>query len=112
MKKNDIANYLNTLVLDGVFPGYQLGLIHEDQVDQFIGGYRQLYPTREPQKKGLLFDLASLTKVLGTLSACLFLLEEKRMDLEMPVTKVFPEFGREKVKIVIYLPILPVCKPT
>lgn len=57
----------------------------------------------QPMTTDAIFDLASLTKVVGTTTAAMILFERRRLDLEMPVYRYIPEFGREggkeKVKV-------------
>src|SRR5256886_5198877 len=48
------------------------------------------------------FDLASLTKVIGLTTACILLVDQKKLDLDAPVQRYLPEFrgaGKEKVTI-------------
>ncbi|MBA3915027.1 MAG: beta-lactamase family protein [Acidobacteriales bacterium] len=45
-----------------------------------------------PAKAGTVFDLASVSKVVGTTTAAMLLWERGRLDLQMPVCDVIPEF--------------------
>lgn len=40
-----------------------------------------------------IYDLASLTKVVGTTTAAMILYDEGRLDLDAPVSRYIPEFG-------------------
>jgi hypothetical protein len=40
------------MVEDGVFPGYQLGVISADETYRFYGGYSQIYPNKKPMEMG------------------------------------------------------------
>jgi CubicO group peptidase (beta-lactamase class C family) len=40
-----------------------------------------------------IYDLASLTKVVGTTTAAMILFDEGRLDLDSPVSRYIPEFG-------------------
>ena len=40
-----------------------------------------------------IYDLASLTKVVGTTMAAMILFDEGRLDLDAPVNRYLPEFG-------------------
>lgn len=40
-----------------------------------------------------IYDLASLTKVVGTTTAAMILFDEGRLDLDAPVSRYLPEFG-------------------
>jgi CubicO group peptidase (beta-lactamase class C family) len=55
-----------------------------------------------PSPDSTLWDLASLTKVVGTTAAVMRLLEERRIELEAPVASYLPRFtggGRERVRL-------------
>lgn len=46
-----------------------------------------------PMPVNAIFDLASLTKVIGTTTAAEILYDRKKLDLDAPVTKYIPEFA-------------------
>lgn len=49
-----------------------------------------------------IFDLASLTKVIGLTTACMILVDEGRLDLDAPVIRYVPEFlGPMKQQVTI-----------
>jgi serine-type D-Ala-D-Ala carboxypeptidase len=50
---------------------------------------------RTPMAPDTIFDLASLTKVVATLTSVLKLVEAGKIDLEQPVGEILPEFGTE-----------------
>jgi serine-type D-Ala-D-Ala carboxypeptidase len=62
--------------------------------------YRQAFGDRETKPERLammpdtIFDLASLTKVVATSVAIMQLKERHRIDLDAPVTRYWPRFGR------------------
>lgn len=57
-------------------------------------GERSLEPTRAPMTVETIFDLASLTKVVGTTTAIMQLVEQGKIRLNDPVVKYIPEFGQ------------------
>lgn len=59
-------------------------------------GYRQIIPQAFPLTEHTLFDLASLTKVVGTLMTTLRLMEKKELDLEMNLGFLLPDAGNYK----------------
>lgn len=59
-------------------------------------GYRQLIPQALPLTEHTLFDLASLTKVVGTLMATLRLMEKKELSLDMNLGFLFSDAGNYK----------------
>jgi uncharacterized protein YbbC (DUF1343 family)/CubicO group peptidase (beta-lactamase class C family) len=57
-------------------------------------GNRALVPSREPMTLDTMFDLASLTKVVGTTTSVMMLVESGQIRLTDPVASFIPEFGR------------------
>jgi uncharacterized protein YbbC (DUF1343 family) len=55
-------------------------------------GSRALVPAREPMTVDTIFDIASLSKVVGTTSAIMKLFEEGKVRLNDPVTRYLPQF--------------------
>ncbi len=65
-------------------------------------GSKRLLPTPEPMTTDTLFDLASLTKPIGTATSVMRLVEEGKIRLRDPVAMHLPEFsvnGKEKITI-------------
>ncbi|WP_084251263.1 serine hydrolase domain-containing protein [Sphingomonas pruni] len=50
-------------------------------------------PDAPPMPVDAIFDLASLTKVIGTTTAAEILYDRGRLELDVPVTRYLPEFG-------------------
>ena len=65
-------------------------------------GYRALEPRRERMTLDTIFDLASLTKVVGTTTAVMQLVEQGEVRPNDPVAKYLPEFaqnGKEDITV-------------
>ena len=90
---------LRRLVSAGVVPGVSYALIDGDRVETGQFGQAALVPTVEPLTAGMTYDLASLTKVVGTLSVTLQLLATGRLRLTDPITTWLPAFGDSRVTI-------------
>ena len=56
-------------------------------------GLRSLEPARAPLRPDDIFDLASLTKVIGTTTAVMQLAEAGRIDLDAPAAAYWPAFA-------------------
>jgi beta-N-acetylhexosaminidase len=57
-----------------------------------------------PVEPETVYDLASLTKVIGLTTACMILVQEGRLDLDAPAQRYVPEFrGPDKDKVTIRL---------
>lgn len=62
-------------------------------------GHAALQPARVPMRPDTLFDLASLTKVVGTTPAVLRLVEDGAFSLDAPVADLLPEFADRRVTV-------------
>ncbi len=65
-------------------------------------GQAQVVPHSRPMALDTVFDLASLTKVIGTLPGALRLWQEGAFALNTPVCSIVPEFiGKERAQVTI-----------
>lgn len=60
-------------------------------------GYAQIYPETRELNDNIIFDIASLTKVVATTTAVMLLLRDKQLTLHDPVKKYIPEFIHEQI---------------
>ncbi|RME92530.1 MAG: DUF1343 domain-containing protein, partial [Verrucomicrobia bacterium] len=102
----DVLRQIDQTILEaiqeGQCPGAVLWLEREGAVYRKAYGHRALVPAREPMTEDTIFDLASLTKVVALTPAVMRLVEEGKLDLNAPVVRYLPEFGkRGKEKITI-----------
>jgi CubicO group peptidase (beta-lactamase class C family) len=91
-------------VRDSAFPGAVLLVAKNGMVvyHRAYGryGYEQ---SAEKVDTSTVYDIASLTKVIATTTACMRLIDERKLLLEDRVVKYLPEFGRKgKSGITIY----------
>jgi uncharacterized protein YbbC (DUF1343 family)/CubicO group peptidase (beta-lactamase class C family) len=56
-------------------------------------GMRSLVPRAEPLTTNTVYDVASLTKVVATLPAVLWLVEQRKVELDAPLGRYLHEFG-------------------
>lgn len=105
MRSIDVAPLVelcNVGIRDRAFPGAAFAVGTPDAVATGWAG-RQLYdPRSRPIDGRTIWDLASLSKVVGTTSAALMLHEEGRLELDAPVQSYLPAFegeGKDKVSV-------------
>lgn len=60
-------------------------------------GYAQIYPERRDLSIEMVFDIASLTKVVATTTAMMLLLRDKKLALDDPVKKYIPDFPHAQI---------------
>lgn len=87
------------LVNKRIVPGASFGFINSAQTQKFIYGNKEWVPEIKPLKGDELHDLASLTKVMGTVPLILKMLDEKLIDLHDPIQKYLPEFSDDRVEL-------------
>ncbi|HXE76352.1 MAG TPA: glycoside hydrolase family 3 N-terminal domain-containing protein [Candidatus Xenobia bacterium] len=86
---------LDNAVADHVFPGGVLAVGHKGRLVALHPFGRLTYDADSPPVTvDTLYDLASLTKVVGTTTATMMLVERGRLSLDAPVVRYVPEFGR------------------
>lgn len=90
-------------VESGVFPGASLLVARGgDVLHRGFYGHATLLPSPEPVSEETLWDIASLTKPLATVSLALLSVREKGLSLNSAASKFLPELeGEEKGKITI-----------
>lgn len=81
------------IVVVGRGPSTALGASGQTLYEKAFG-FRALVPAEEPMTLDTVFDLASLTKVVGTTTAVMTLIEDGRLRLNDTVASQIPGFGR------------------
>lgn len=102
MKKyNEWLQFLNQGLHIGAYPCYAAAVGDQNQIFfRAIGGDRAVYPQRLPLQEDTLFDMASMTKMIGTTCAALRLIDRGRLRLEDPLNRYFDDC-RDKGKITV-----------
>lgn len=91
---------LHQLVAKQIVPGAAYAIIEHQQLTYFgADGYCQLVPQKRKLHLNMLFDLASLTKVIGTTTVILELLSAGKLQLADQVTNFLPHFYDSQITI-------------
>lgn len=96
-----VAAYVASQV-DSAYPGAVIAVGRHGRLVllQAVGHYGADDP--RPVEPETIYDLASLTKVVGLTTACMILVNEGKLDLDAPVQAYVPEFrGPEKDRVTI-----------
>ena len=96
-----VVEYLRSQI-DSAFPGAVLAVGRRDSVllVAAVGHYGT--DDAHPVTPETVYDLASLTKVIGLTTACMFLVSEGTLELDAPVQRYVPAFrgpGKDRVTI-------------
>ncbi len=92
---------LDTAVSEGAFPCYAAAVGRGDEVFfRAIGGNRAVFPEPLPLTEGTLFDMASLSKLMGTSMAALRLIDQGKLRLTDKVGDFFENsYGKENITV-------------
>lgn len=92
---------LDTAVSEGAFPCYAAAVGCGDEVFfRAIGGNRAVFPKPFPLTEDTLFDMASLSKLMGTTMAALRLIDQGKLHLTDRVGDFFENsYGKEDITI-------------
>ncbi|CAN5687286.1 glycoside hydrolase family 3 N-terminal domain-containing protein [soil metagenome] len=87
--------YIEAAIADSVSPGVALAVGRGGSLVR-LRGYGRLdwMDGSPPVTPSTIYDLASLTKVVGTTSAIMILADEGRLDLDAPVARYLPGWDR------------------
>lgn len=96
---NKINNFIENGVSDGVFPGANYCLIIDNKEYYGSFGNKALYPKVEKNTLDTVYDIASLSKVVGTTSAILKLIEEGKLKLDDKINKYLEFIDNDIVTI-------------
>ena len=89
---NSIPNSVLRQIANGIINGAVL-LAGTAEKDLFAGAYGIADPAENvPMQFNSVFDIASVTKVIGTNSALLTAIEAKKIDLDRPFTDYLPQY--------------------
>lgn len=91
-----ILEKIKSQIDQGLYPGASLALYEKGKWQSFyIGSVDGIQPVRE----GLVYDLASVSKVVGVATVMIPLLQSGRLDLDTPLKAYYPEVSNPTVTI-------------
>jgi CubicO group peptidase (beta-lactamase class C family) len=90
-------------IVEGVFPGAAYAVGHKGKVVHRKAQGRHTYcPESLPTNEDTVWDLASVSKVIGTTTGAMWLFDHGKLDFDQPIAEILPEFGQnDKSKITI-----------
>jgi len=96
-----VVDYLQSQV-DSAFPGAVVAVGSHDSVVLLAAVGHYGADDRRPVTTETVYDLASLTKVIGLTTAAMMLVDDGKLDLDAPVQRYVPAFqgpNKERVRI-------------
>ena len=98
MSVKAIIEKITEQIQEGIYPGASLALYRDGQWSEHYLGLAD--PEKgEPVEADLVYDLASVSKVVGVATICAFLYAKGELALDRPFKEVYPHFAHEKTTI-------------
>lgn len=91
--------FIQQLIHEGTIPGAVFNIIDQNRMMQKALGSRQVLPVKEEMTSDTLFDIASLTKVVGTTTVILKLIENNHVAPTDTLKQHLTEFHDDSVTI-------------
>lgn len=96
-------NLIKKAIVDSAFPGAVLLVAKDGEIihEKAFGNFTYDYSSREVTTNAI-FDLASVSKVIGTTTAAMMLVDKGKLNLDEKVINYLPEFnnnGKENITI-------------
>ncbi len=98
---HEIQNLIQKKIIWGASCGFiriDEGAAKEERNYMGVQGCEAPWSER-PVAEGMLYDLASVSKVVGTTTRILQLIDEKKLDFDTPVSEKVPEFRHTEVTV-------------
>jgi len=96
-----VVAYLQSQV-DSAFPGATIAVGYRDSVVLLAAVGHYGADDKRPVTTETIYDLASLTKVIGLTTAAMMLVDQGKLDLDAPVQRYVPAFqGASKERVLI-----------
>jgi CubicO group peptidase (beta-lactamase class C family) len=93
-KANMLRPLIASAIADGAFPGACWAVGNPDGSQVEFAGRFTYCPDSPAVAEDTVWDLASVSKVVGTTSAAMLLFDDGKLKLDAPVADLIPEFGR------------------
>lgn len=91
-----ISQLIKEQITSGVYHGASLALYQDGQWQDYYFG---TIDGKEPIQKGLVYDLASVSKVVGVGTLCIDLYKSGALDLDRSVQSYYPAFGNSETTV-------------
>ncbi|WP_285123677.1 serine hydrolase domain-containing protein [Lactococcus petauri] len=90
---------IDDYVAEAIFPGCQIAIVEGTMVQEFVRGNQAILPKVEPLVAGKKWDLASVSKVVGTGTVVIDLVLSGKLSLDAPFTDYYPDFHDESITL-------------
>lgn len=96
--KEYLKNLFDSAVEDHVFPGYSAAIVTSSEILTFWGGTHTYDKGSLPVHESTLYDVASLTKIVGPMTVMMRLVDSGEISLDDKISKYLPSFSNDPYK--------------
>ena len=96
--KESLRNLFDSAIDDYVLPGYSAAIVTPSKLVTFVGGRFTYDKESLPVLESTLYDVASITKIVGPMSIMMHLVDIGKVALNDKVTKYFSSFNSGQYK--------------
>lgn len=94
-----IKNKIDEMVQLGIIPGASFSFINLYNIENYVIGNSKIKPSIEPLRLNMLYDLASVSKVVATTTRIFQLISENKIKLDTYVFEILPKFKIKEITI-------------
>ena len=98
MSVKTIIEKISQQIQEGIYPGASLALYRNGQWSEYYLGVADP-ENGEPVGADLVYDLASVSKVVGVATICAFLYAKGELPLDRPFKELYPRFAHSRTTI-------------
>lgn len=92
----DLLDIINNQIDRNIYHGASLALFKDNQWNEHYIG---TIDGKTPVVSGLVYDLASVSKVVGVGTVVISLVREGKLDIDAPLKQYYPDFHEEKLTL-------------
>ncbi len=103
MDFKELDDLVGKAITEGIFPGAAYAIGYKGKVVHRRAMGRHTYcPESLPTTEETVWDLASVSKVVGTTTGAMLLADQNKLDFDQCVSEIIPDFGQnEKSKVTL-----------
>ncbi|EKF52061.1 serine hydrolase domain-containing protein [Lactococcus garvieae] len=98
-KEKEFLAKIDEYINHSIFPGCQFSVLEGGKVQEFSFGNQETIPQIKPLVADKKWDLASVSKVVGTGTAVINLVLEGKLDIDAPFTQYYPDFHDDSITL-------------
>lgn len=97
--EKEFLETIDDYIAQEIFPGCHVAIVEEAEVQESVRGNQAILPKVKPLVAGKKWDLASVSKVVGTGTVVINLVLSGKLELDASFTDYYPDFHDESITL-------------